>query len=423
MVGKAGKVKESEAATPCLRSAPRPGTAAPDMADASPWPRSAGGDPIRHRVGGTDLTLIEGGPGRLQAILDLIDGAQHSLRLLFYMFSADHCGTAIRDALIAALGRGVTVKLLLDGFGSGDTPVDFFQPIDDGGGQFCRFHPKYGRRYLLRNHQKLVIADDCRALIGGANVQDSYLLGEGTPYWRDLFLALDGDAVPASAKYFDALYRWTTRKGAKLKSLKRLVYEHSQFRGPLQWKFSGPLSLRNPWPASIVREICDGPHLDLIAAYFSPPRAMLRRLGRLGPKGGVRIITAAKSDNNATIAAARDTYSRLLRNQVEMYEYQPTKLHTKLAIVGDKVYIGSANFDFRSLYINCEIMLRIDDAGFAAKMRAYFERELANSLLITPALHKKRATPWRRLKWRVSHWLVTSMDYTMARRFNFGSEI
>ena len=105
-----------------------------------------------------------------------------------------------------------------------------------------------------------------------------------------------------------------------------------------------------------------------------------------------------------------------------MYEYQATKLHTKLAIVGDIVYIGSANFDFRSLYINCEVMLRIKDADFAARMRGYFERELADSLEITPALHRSRATPLRRLKWRVSHWLVTTMDYTMARRFNFGSE-
>ncbi|MEO5972551.1 MAG: phosphatidylserine/phosphatidylglycerophosphate/cardiolipin synthase family protein [Sphingomicrobium sp.] len=393
------------------------------MVTEPPWPHFASGDPIRARVAGTDLTLIEHGPDRMQAILDLIAGAQHSVRMLFYMFSDDHSGTAVRDALIAAIGRGVEVKLLLDGFGSAGTPVEFFQPIADGGGQFCRFHPRYGRRYLLRNHQKLAIADDRRALIGGANIQDSYLIGEGPPHWRDLFLALDGDAVPAASKYFDAVYRWTTRKGAKLRSLKRLVHHHSQFRGDLQWKFSGPLSLRNPWPASIVREICDGCRLDLIAAYFSPPRAMLRRLGQLGRRSGVRIITAAKSDNEATIGAARDTYSRLLRNKVEMYEYQPTKLHTKLAIVGDTVYIGSANFDFRSLYINCEIMLRVNDARFATAMRGYFERELADSLPITSALHKQRATPWRRLRWRVSHWLVTSMDYTMARRFNLGPEL
>ena len=69
-------------------------------------------------------------------------------------------------------------------------------------------------------------------------------------------------------------------------------------------------------------------------------------------RGRARIITAAKSDNNATIAAARNSYSRLLRRHVEMYEYQPAKLHTKLAIVDDVVHIGSSNFDYRSLYSN-----------------------------------------------------------------------
>ena len=57
-----------------------------------------------------------------------------------------------------------------------------------------------------------------------------------------------------------------------------------------------------------------------------------------------------------------------------MYEYQPAKLHTKLAIIDDVVHIGSSNFDYRSLYINMEIMLRIKDSAFASAMRGYFER-------------------------------------------------
>jgi cardiolipin synthase len=89
----------------------------------------------------------------------------------------------------------------------------------------------------------------------------------------------------------------------------------------------------------------------------------------------------------------------------------------------DAVYIGSANFDFRSLYINLENMLRIEDAAFARAMRGYFERELSESLQITPELHAERSTALRRLKWRVSHWLVTSMDYTVTRRLNFEPDV
>jgi cardiolipin synthase len=157
----------------------------------------------------------------------------------------------------------------------------------------------------------------------------------------------------------------------------------------------------------------------MIFAYFAPPGAMVRRIGRLGRRGRARIITAAKSDNNSTIAAARHSYSRLLRRHVLMYEYQPAKLHTKLAIVDDVVYVGSSNFDYRSLYINLEVMLRVKDAAFAELMRSYFEREVAASRWITPDLHKRRANPWRRLKWALSHFLVNILDYTVTRRLNF----
>ena len=105
-----------------------------------------------------------------------------------------------------------------------------------------------------------------------------------------------------------------------------------------------------------------------------------------------------------------------------MYEYQPAMLHTKLAIIDDAVHIGSGNFDFRSFYINLEISLRVEDPAFAAAVRGYFERELADSLRITPELHRKRANPWRRFKWMISHWLVTSMDYTVTRRLNLNLE-
>jgi len=218
------------------------------------------------------------------------------------------------------------------------------------------------------------------------------------------------------------LFRWSTRKRHGFNTLRRQLAEFTEWRGPLQWKFSGPMSRRNSWSRSIGRDIRRGSCLDMIFAYFAPPGAMVRRIGRVGRRGRARIITAAKSDNNATIAAARHSYSRLLRRHVEMYEYQPAKLHTKLAVVDDIVHIGSSNFDYRSLYINLEIMLRIKDAGFASAVRGYFERELDDCKWITPALHKRRANPWRRIKWALSHFMVNVMDYTVTRRLNFRPE-
>jgi cardiolipin synthase len=376
---------------------------------------------VRAEIAGNRLELIETGAERLRTLLALIGCAQRSLKVLMYMFDPDEAGEAVRDALIAASGRGVAVKVLIDGFGSSASP-EFFAELEAKGGEFCSFNPAYGRRYLVRNHQKLIIADERIAIVGGANVDESYLDDSGPRHWRDLWLQIEGPEAVVPARYFDSLFRWSKRDGAKLRSLRRIVAEFSEWRGPLQWKFSGPLSLRNSWWRSIGRDLRRGQRLEMIFAYFAPPGAMLRRIGRLGRRGRARIITAAKSDNNATIAAARHSYSRLIRRHVEMYEYQPAKLHTKLAIIDDIVHIGSSNFDYRSLYLNLEVMLRIEDAGFAAAMRRYFDGELGQSKWITPTMHKRRSSPWRRIKWAVAHFLVNVMDYRVTRRLNFGAE-
>lgn len=392
------------------------------MPKASAWPRPSASERISAIVGDNRLVLVESGADRLQVLLDLIDGAADSIRLLFYMFHGDAAGAAVRDALVAAAARGVHVRLLLDGFGCGNADPAFFAPLRAEGGVVCLFHPRYGRRYLVRNHQKLAIADDRRALIGGANIHEEYLTDDGPRHWRDLWLAIDGPAVPAAGEYFDSIYHWSRRPAAKLRQLRRIIHRHTQFRGPVQWKFTAPLAARNPWRSAVGHEIRRARSLDIIAAYFSPPGAILRRIRQVAGRGRVQIITAAKSDNVATIAAARHTYAGLLRRGVEMYEYRPARLHTKLLIADDTVHIGSANFDFRSFYINLEIMLRVDDAAFAARMRAYFARELEQCERITPALHRQRASLWRRFRWTVSHFLVTTMDYTVTRRLNFGPE-
>ena len=178
----------------------------------------------------------------------------------------------------------------------------------------------------------------------------------------------------------------------------------------------------SPWAVSTTRDLSQSCDVELIAAYFAPPWSILKRIARAGTKGRARVVTAAKSDNTATIFAARFTYNQLMKRGVEIYEYQRTKLHTKLLVFDDEVHIGSSNFDIRSLYLHMEMMLRVDDAEFASLMRLYFEGELDDSLAITRAAWDKRRTILNRLKWGLSFFLVTAVDYTVTRRLNFGAE-
>lgn len=374
-------------------------------------------------VAGNRLRLLSGGIERFDALIGMIEAATRSIRVLFYMFTEDEAGLLVLQALTRAAARGIDVRLLLDEFGSGAIRPAFLDPLAEAGGHHCIFHPTFGRRYLIRNHQKMIVIDDEAAIIGGANINQHYLADEGPQHWRDIWLAIDGPAVVELGDYFDSLERWVRQPKPLIRKLRRIITSHSRSPGPVSWRFSGPMRKHNPWPVQIVKDILAAKRLDIVAAYFSPSRAMLRRIGGVVDRGGTaRLVTAAKSDNHATIAAARFTYGRLLKWGVRIFEYQPAKFHTKLYIADDIVHVGSANFDFRSIYLNLEMMLRVEDPAFAAAMRAFVDSEIAQSVEITPAVHRSRATWLRRLRWAASNFLVTTMDYTVTRRINFGVE-
>ena len=157
----------------------------------------------------------------------------------------------------------------------------------------------------------------------------------------------------------------------------------------------------------------------MIAAYFSPGRGMLKRIARAAKREGARLLLPAKSDNGATVAAARLLYGPLLRRGVEIAEYQPCKLHMKLLVIDDAVFVGSANFDMRSLFLNLEVMLRIEDAGFARDVRSFIAREIEESRIIDFAEYRKSRSLLTLVQQAISYLLVGVLDYTVTRRLNF----
>jgi len=372
-------------------------------------------------VAGNRIALLPDGAQRLAALVGLIEGARTSLRLLYYIYSDDEAGRRVRAALIAAARRGVRVSLIVDGFGSDAAPA-FFTPLEAAGGGVCRFIPRLGRRYLLRNHQKLALADETRVLIGGFNIEDSYFGDPAEGSWRDLGALVEGPAATWLVGYYDALERWAHRPKPRMRDLRRALRRWSQPRGQVRWLLGGPTRRLSPWARTVKSDMRLAQRLAMIAAYFAPNPAMLRRIEAIGQRGVAQIITPAKSDHSAMIAAARHCFARLLRRRVEVYEYQPTKLHTKLFIADDAVHLGSANFDMRSLYLNLELMLRIEDPAFADHCRRYFEGELARSHQVTPEEHRAHSSIVNRIKWGLAYFVVAVLDNGLTRRLNFGAE-
>lgn len=376
---------------------------------------------IEAEVSGHRLKFVFGGAERFALLLDVIVRARETLQLYFYAFGIDDAGQRVVDALIEARNRGVAVTLIVDGFGT--YPDAMFVEMIEAGISFARFEPRYGRRYLLRNHQKMLIADGRCAVVGGSNIEDAYFADDpGGESWHDIYLRIEGEAVARLAAYHQELAAWVADPKSGIRSLVALLGRYSDAQGHLRWLFGGPSRRLNAITRDLRTAITCAAQVDMVQAYFAPNWGFLRKLGMVALHGRFRLITAARSDNHTTIAAARHCYGRLLRRSAQIYEYLPERLHMKLVVIDDIIYVGSANFDMRSLYLNTEIMLRIADAALADQMRGVIDQHCRHSKEVTRATHRAESTWLRRARWLFGYLIVTALDYRLTRNLNWKSE-
>ena len=372
------------------------------------------------------IALIRLPEDRLSSVTSLIDGAQTSLKLFYYMFEDDIVGTVVLERLIAALKRGVSVRLMIDSFGSSVTREKFFELFIASGGKFGVFSPRFNTSYFVRNHQKMLLVDDRCALVGGFNIGARYFgkhmdSSSDETSWEDTGLLVEGPSVKRLAEYYAELSRWIDSDNSNIRTLRKMVRRWDPGEGALQWLVSGPSNRLSRWASRIKHDLEQGSNVSMVMAYFSPGQGMLRRIARIARRGGkASLILAGKSDNGATIGASRLLYGFLLKRKVGIAEFDPRRLHAKLVVVDDVTYIGSANFDMRSLFINVEIMLRIKSPEFAEYVCKEIDDMRRNSTPITQALHKSRLTLWNRIRWTIAYFAVSTVDYTVTRRLNFG---
>lgn len=374
-------------------------------------------EPFNVDAAGHGFTFFPHGQDRLKALIDLIATAQASVQVFYYLFDSDASGTAVRDALVAAAARGVAVDLIVDDFGN-DAGAAFFEPLTQAGGRFAIFSPKWGTRYLVRNHQKFAIADEARVMTGGANVSDHYFAPPAENGWCDLSVAITGPVVAAFVRWFGLLDDWVASEAAgrvtRLRRLRAIVKEWDGGDGPVRLLVGGPLVRRGHWAWVLRQDLIGARRLDTVSAYFAPPRSFRRQFAQVARRGEARMIMPGRSDIAAAIDMARLHYAKLLRAGVRIAEFGVCKLHMKLLVVDDASYVGSANLDKRSFRINLELMVRVEDAGLAARLRELIDHLETAGEAITPAVYAGKATVLARMRWRVAYWLSLA-DYRISR--------
>jgi cardiolipin synthase len=351
------------------------------------------------------------------AMLAEIDAARKSVCLEIYIFTDSPVGVRFRDALVRARQRGVSVRVLVDAVGSYFLPGRFWDSLRSAGGEIRQFNPVTLKRLIIRNHRKLLVCDGRVAFVGGFNIAPEYE-GDGIKSgWCDVGLKIEGALVAQLESSFDEMFGRADFRHKRFMPLRKSHAKKVIALPKEQLLFSGPGRGRNPFKRALHKDLKRAKNVQMIIAYFLPTWRLRRELMRVARRGGkVQLILAGKSDVLLSMLAAQGLYRRFLKGNIEIYEYQPQILHSKLIVVDDIVYLGSANLDTRSLRINYELMIRFENKTIAKEAREIFSKNLKHCHRVTAEEWRKSRSFWRKLRQRWAYFLLNHLDPYLARR-------
>jgi cardiolipin synthase len=368
-------------------------------------------------VTGANCTWLGTGQEVFPAMLAAIGDARQSVCLETYIFAAGALGERFRTALVGARARGVRVRVLIDGLGSYSLPAAFWDELRAVGGEVRVFNPAALFRLGIRDHRKLLVCDEQSAFVGGFNIAPEYE-GDGvTQGWCDLGLRVEGAVVVQLAKSFEEMFALAELRRKPLLRWRRPFSVPTAVADEEQLLLSGPGLGGSPIRQALRRDLSKARSVQIVSAYFLPTWRLRRQLAARARHGAdVQLMLAGKSDVTVSQLAGRSLYRRLLKAGVQIHEYQPQILHAKLVIIDDAVYVGSANFDLRSLQFNYELMIRIQDREMAAQARDIFARRVQHCRQISSVEWRASRSLWQRLKERWAYILLVRIDPWIARR-------
>jgi len=342
---------------------------------------------------GNTIDMLENGDDAYRAMKTAIDGAARSVLLETYIFDRDKIGLRIADALIAAVKRGVEVRVLIDAVGARYSVPSILGYLSEGGVTVSVFNGNVimGLRLPyanLRTHRKIVIVDGRMALTGGMNIREGFseeISGEG--YARDTHFSVTG---PAVADLFDvAAEDWRFATGELLNGE--------------PWRIETPE--REPGDPVFIRVVASGPDrsvetnhkmlmgafsvarksIRIMSPYFLPDRELISALVTAARRGvEVDIVVPAVNNLMLVDRAMTAQFDQILKNYCRIWRATGSFSHSKLLTVdGAWAYVGSSNIDPRSLRLNFEIDLEVFNEGFAAEIDEHVEELLRTATPVT----------------------------------------
>ena len=340
---------------------------------------------------GNIIEPLVNGDEAFPAMLTAIESAERSISLCTYIFDNDASGEEFVSALSRAVKRGVQVRVLVDAAGARYSWPSIVHKLRHEKIPCARFLPSSifapwkVATINLRNHRKVLAVDGRIGFSGGINIRQGNVLTKNprSPV-QDLHFRLQGPAVVQLQEAF--LNDWTFTTG-------ELLDGKDWFPEPTE---SGEV---------VARVIMDGPDADfeklrwtLLAAlaeaqtsvqiltpYFLPDVAIITALN-LAALRGVRVDVVLPAKNNLPFVhwASRAMWWQVLERGCHIWLTPPPFDHSKLMIVDSHwVFIGSANWDMRSLRLNFELNVECYGRDFAQQMEKIVDRKLKGAREVT----------------------------------------
>jgi cardiolipin synthase len=351
------------------------------------------------------IRLFTEGDALYAAMLVSIRGARHIIRMESYIFASDEIGWQFTEALAERSAAGVDVRLHLDAAGAWRSSSLALQlHLREKGVCVRWFHRWSWRRplrYNHRNHRKLLVVDGHTAYIGGFNIhRESSLRFFGASRWRDTHAEISGPLVGDAAQLFDAIWRGHRRwmRVRHSGSAANLISNHTRAcRHQIRCLYSAEF-------ASAKERIY------LTTPYFVPDLITQQRLMKAARRGvDVRLLVPSKSDVPITRWAAHAFYGALMSAGVRIYEYLPRMLHAKTVVIdGRWATLGTANLDYRSFFLNYELLLAITEPRECTLLEQHFFEDISESQQIIADVWAKRQWAEKLLEgvgWALRRWL------------------
>lgn len=345
----------------------------------------------RSAEAGNDVTPLHNGDDAYPAMLEAIDGAQHTVALSSYIFRGDAAGYGFVDALVRAHRRGVHVKVLVDGIGGGYFVSPACSRLRRAGVDVRRFlHSPLPWRmpFLnLRNHRKILVVDGATAFVGGLNIGRENVLSTGPRHpVRDVHFRLLGPAVAQIAAIFADDWLFVT--GEQLSGADWFPPLAAAGDATARAITSGPDEDFGKTELVILQAIaCARRSIKIMTPYFLPDEDAITALALAAMRGvEVDVIVPARTNHRLVDWALGANSGPLVRAGARIWRCPPPFNHTKLMTVdGLWCLLGSANWDVRSFRLNFEVDIEIYGSTFVPKIEGALLNR-SKDLLTAPEL-------------------------------------